>query len=103
MVRHIIFYDLATLKKRNVLTRLKQTRDAVRSDNLKLRQKGGLVAHKRLLCDFEEKIDEVNNHRVNCVMLSRKWLPSHVASLVVDICMHHVDFHFFLLFRSFAD
>ena len=59
---------LAILKKRNVLTRLKQARDAVRSDNLKLRQKGGLVGHKRLLRDFEEKIDEVNNHRINCVI-----------------------------------
>lgn len=46
-------------KKRNVLTRLKQARDAVRSDNLRLRQKGGLVSHQKLLRDFEEKIDEV--------------------------------------------
>lgn len=45
-------------QKRDHLTRIKRTRDALRSDNLRLRQKGGLVGHTALLRDFEEKQDQ---------------------------------------------
>lgn len=37
---------------------MKRARDSLRADNLKLRQKGGLVGHTALLKDFEERQDE---------------------------------------------
>ncbi len=47
------------LQKRDHLTRMKQARDALRMDNIRLRQKGGLVSHSALLRDFEERVDQV--------------------------------------------
>ncbi len=38
---------------------MKQARDALRMDNIRLRQKGGLVSHSALLRDFEERVDQV--------------------------------------------
>lgn len=46
-------------QKRDVLTRTKQTRDALRMNNNTLRHKGGLVSHSTLLRDFEERKDQV--------------------------------------------
>ena len=37
---------------------MKRARDSLRADNLKLRQKGGLVGHTALLKDFEERQDQ---------------------------------------------
>ena len=45
-------------QKRDHLTRIKRTRDTLRADNMRLRQKGGLVGHTSLLRDFEERLDE---------------------------------------------
>ena len=42
-----------------MLTRLKQTRDSLRLDNQRLRQRGGLVCHTQLLRDFEDRQDQV--------------------------------------------
>lgn len=39
---------------------MKQTRDALRIDNIRLRQKGGLVCHSALLRDFEERRDQAS-------------------------------------------
>jgi len=46
-------------QKRDLLTRTKQARDALRIDNNSLRHKGGLVSHSTLLRDFEERRDQV--------------------------------------------
>ncbi|KAM4809649.1 cilia- and flagella-associated protein 184 [Rhinophrynus dorsalis] len=43
--------------KRDILTKTKQARDSLRIDNLKLRQKCGLLGNKMLLRDFEDKVD----------------------------------------------
>ena len=48
------------VQKRDRLTRLKQARDALRMDNIKLRHQGGLVGHLDLLRDFEEQVDKVS-------------------------------------------
>lgn len=40
------------------MTRLKRARDSLRADNLRLRQKGGLVGQTALLRDFEERQDQ---------------------------------------------
>ena len=48
------------MQKRDCLTRLKQARDALRMDNIKLRHQGGLVGHMDLLRDFEEQVDKVS-------------------------------------------
>eukprot|EP00128_Syssomonas_multiformis_P018490 Colp12_sorted_trinity150504_noHs@33246 len=43
---------------RDVLSRTKQVRDALRADNLKLRQRSGLVGNQALLRDFEDRKDQ---------------------------------------------
>ena len=53
------YVNVFFLQKRDHLTRMKQARDCLRTDNLRLRQKGGLVSHSGLLRDFEEKRDQV--------------------------------------------
>ncbi|XP_019613905.1 PREDICTED: coiled-coil domain-containing protein 96-like isoform X1 [Branchiostoma belcheri] len=45
-------------KKRDVLSRTKQARDALRIDNMRLRQKSGLLGNEPLLRDYEERRDE---------------------------------------------
>ena len=40
------------------MTRLKQTRDGLRIDNINLRQQVGLIGHLDLLRDFEEQVDQ---------------------------------------------
>ncbi|CAD5116199.1 DgyrCDS5115 [Dimorphilus gyrociliatus] len=47
-------------KKRDLLSRTKQVRDALRNENLKLRQNCGLLGNEILLRDFEERVDEGN-------------------------------------------
>lgn len=49
--------ELVVARKRDVLTRTKQARDGLRMDNLKLRQRCGLLGNEILLRDFEEKVD----------------------------------------------
>eukprot|EP00794_Sanderia_malayensis_P008786 gene8786-9724_t len=45
-------------QKRDILTRTKQVRDALRNDNIKLKQKCGLLGNESLLRDFELRKDE---------------------------------------------
>ena len=47
-------------QRRDILSRLKQTRDTLRLDNQRLRQRGGLVCHSDLLRDFEDRQDQVH-------------------------------------------
>ncbi|XP_038851661.1 coiled-coil domain-containing protein 96 [Salvelinus namaycush] len=49
--------EVVVARKRDVLTRTKQARDGLRMDNLKLRQRCGLLGNETLLRDFEEKVD----------------------------------------------
>ncbi|XP_065065961.1 coiled-coil domain-containing protein 96-like [Rhopilema esculentum] len=50
--------EATVAQKRDVLTRTKQVRDALRMDNLKLKQKCGLLGNESLLRDFEHRKDE---------------------------------------------
>eukprot|EP01135_Chromosphaera_perkinsii_P005189 Nk52_evm7s322 gene=Nk52_evmTU7s322 len=45
-------------KSRDNLSRTKQTRDSLRTDNTRLRQKSGLVGNEPLLRDYEEKMEQ---------------------------------------------
>lgn len=51
---------MSVVQKRDRLTRLKQARDSLRMDNVKLRHQGGLVGHLDLLRDFEEQVDKAS-------------------------------------------
>jgi hypothetical protein len=51
------------LQKRDILSRTKQARDALRIDNQKLRQNCGLLGNTALLRDFEERKDEGDDLR----------------------------------------
>ncbi|XP_063779871.1 coiled-coil domain-containing protein 96 [Pseudophryne corroboree] len=65
--------------KRDILTKTKQARDSLRMDNLKLKQKCGLLGNKVLLRDFEDKVDATEN-------LSRRLenLQRHHAELTLS-------------------
>lgn len=58
--------------KRDVLTHLKQARDALRTDNLRLKQKGGLVGHRELLKDYEERQDQSEEMRQRLEVLQKR-------------------------------
>ena len=61
-------------QKRDLLTRTKQTRDALRMNNNSLRHKGGLVSHSTLLRDFEERKDQVTKLATTLIMLNNTLL-----------------------------
>ncbi|NXN95726.1 CCD96 protein, partial [Rhinopomastus cyanomelas] len=48
-------------QKRDILTKTKQARDRLRTNNLKLQQKCGLLGNEILLQDFEETVDTIEN------------------------------------------
>jgi len=50
--------ESAVANKRDVLSRTKQARDALRIDNQKLRQNCGMLGNEALLRDFEQRKDE---------------------------------------------
>jgi len=50
--------DVTVAQRRDVLTRMKQARDSLRTDNQKLKHKSGLLGNEPLLRDFEERKDE---------------------------------------------
>ena len=50
-------------QKRDILSRTKQARDALRIDNQRLRQSCGLLGNEPLLRDFEERKDESDDLR----------------------------------------
>lgn len=51
--------EVEVARKRDILSRTKQARDALRNDNSKLRQKCGLLGNPLLLRDYEEGADEI--------------------------------------------
>merc|ERR1712141_674510 len=55
------YIEANVAQKRDILTRTKQVRDALRIDNLKLKQKCGLLGNKSLLRDFEVRKEEGND------------------------------------------
>lgn len=55
------------------MTRLKQARDSLRSDNLRLKQKGGLIGHTALLQDFEEKQDQREEMQARLEQLQKRY------------------------------
>ena len=63
--------DLEVAKKRDILSRTKQTRDALRHDNAKLQQKCGLLGNYDLLRDFEETHDEGDDLKSRLEVLKR--------------------------------
>lgn len=72
--------DIETVlsQKRDVLTKMKQARDRLRRNNLKLQQKCGLLGNEALLRDFEEKVDAAE-------LLSQRLetLKCHHAALIL--------------------
>ncbi|RXM36285.1 Coiled-coil domain-containing protein 96 [Acipenser ruthenus] len=58
--------------KRDILTKTKQARDGLRMDNLKLRQKCGLLGNEALLQDFEDKVDASEALSQRLEMLKRR-------------------------------
>ncbi|RDD40624.1 Coiled-coil domain-containing protein 96 [Trichoplax sp. H2] len=50
--------EVHVAQKRDILSRNKQVRDALRIENVKLREKCGLLGNEPLLRDYEEKKDE---------------------------------------------
>lgn len=57
------FLHFWMLQKRDILSRTKQARDALRIDNQRLRQSCGLLGNEPLLRDFEERKDESDDLR----------------------------------------
>ncbi|XP_048220101.1 coiled-coil domain-containing protein 96 [Perognathus longimembris pacificus] len=64
---------------RDILTRTKQARDSLRTDNIKLSQRSGLLGKKSLLRDLEAKVDQTE-------MLNRRLesLKRHHAGLTLS-------------------
>ena len=56
--RHVAHFTL--FQKRDKLTRTKQARDHLRTDNHRLHQSCGLLGNESLLRDFETRKDEVS-------------------------------------------
>ena len=76
--------------KRDQLTRLKQARDAIRNETVKLKHKGGLIGHKTLLRDFEERQEQVQ-----CIINTRICNLPHgffiLLHLVATVCLQSAD------------
>lgn len=56
----VLFRFIFLLQKRDILTRNKQVRDAMRIENVKLRQKCGLLGNEPLLRDYEQRKEQVS-------------------------------------------
>lgn len=70
--RYISYIFTLLLQKRDILSRTKQARDALRIDNQKLRQNCGLLGNEPLLRDFEERKDEGDDLRNRLEMLKMR-------------------------------
>lgn len=55
--------DVTVAQRRDILTKNKQVRDGLRSDNSKLKHKSGLLGNEPLLRDFEHRKDEGDDLR----------------------------------------
>ena len=63
---------LVIFQKRDVLNKIKQSRDSVRLDNLRLKQNSGLLGNTVLLRDFEECVDKNDIIETQIEHLKRK-------------------------------
>ena len=64
--------DVQVSIMRDRLTYMKQRRDKLRGDNLRFQEKGGLVNHKKLLRDLEDKNDLSNELETRLEQLMRR-------------------------------
>ena len=63
ILKRFIEFFFKLFQKRDILSRTKQARDALRIDNQRLRQSCGLLGNEPLLRDFEERKDESDDLR----------------------------------------
>ncbi|MGH0155420.1 UNVERIFIED_CONTAM: hypothetical protein FKN15_029800 [Acipenser sinensis] len=63
-----MYVEALVAHKRDILTKTKQARDGLRMDNLKLRQRCGLLGNDDLLRDFEDKVDTSEARNVDAEM-----------------------------------
>ena len=59
-------------QERDVLNKIKQSRDLLRVDNLRLKQNSGLLGNAILLRDFEECVDKNDTIESQIELLKRK-------------------------------
>lgn len=69
---NLAVYDEQVKKNRDVLNRIKQSRDSLRVDNARLKQNSGLLGNTVLLRDFEECVDLNDNLESKIEFLKRK-------------------------------
>lgn len=69
--QELTFIEAEVANKRDILSRTKQSRDALRHDNGKLQQKCGLLGNQLLLRDYEEGTDESNELSFQLEQLKR--------------------------------
>ncbi|XP_067044467.1 cilia- and flagella-associated protein 184-like [Acropora muricata] len=62
---HLRSVEAHVAQKRDILTRNKQVRDAMRIENVKLRQKCGLLGNEPLLRDYEQRKEQSDDLRKN--------------------------------------
>ncbi|KAK2571769.1 Coiled-coil domain-containing protein 96 [Acropora cervicornis] len=62
---HLRSVEAHVAQKRDILTRNKQVRDAMRIENVKLRQKCGLLGNEPLLRDYEQRKEQSDDLRNN--------------------------------------
>lgn len=65
-------YDEQVKKNRDILNRIKQSRDSLRVDNGRLKQNSGLLGNTVLLRDFEECVDQNDNLESQIEYLKRR-------------------------------
>lgn len=65
-------YDEQVKKNRDILNKIKQSRDSLRVDNAKLKQNSGLLGNSVLLRDFEDCVDQNDNLESQIEYLKRR-------------------------------
>ncbi|CAK8679388.1 unnamed protein product [Clavelina lepadiformis] len=75
--------ELEVAQKRDVLSRTKQSRDALRHENNKLQQRSGLLGNADLLRDFEAGTDEADDleHRLDRLKRTHAELTLNISGL----------------------
>lgn len=60
------------IKSRDVLNKIKQSKDSLRVDNARLKQKSGLLGNNVLLRDFEDCVDKTESLEGQIEYLKRR-------------------------------
>jgi len=71
--------EVTVAQRRDILTRLKQVRDALRIDNNKLKHKAGLLGNKPLLHDYEIRKDEGDELRDQLEALKKQHVDLNLS------------------------